>query len=201
MSAKGITRAAQNLLRHADNNNTFVTGSTLRAENTRIVSEKHVLQTVSTNKICLSAFDNKRHILKEGIKTLPFEHYKNHHCRVEDFSWDSDEVEWDYENVENYAHLLLDSSPNWDHNNSFVVPDTTVCESPEEWETPDPGFAMTSNINEDDIDSDDIVDFDATTSSSSSSPNPFINFEANECSESSSSDYEEEQAFKVARRQ
>ena len=100
--------------------------------------------------------------------------------------------------MENYAHLLLDSSPNRDHNNSFVVPDTS--ESPEEWETPDPGFAMTSIINEDDIDSDDIVDFDATTSSSSSSPNPIINYEANECSESSS-DYEEEPAFNVARRQ
>ena len=139
--------------------------------------------------------------MNEGIKTLPFGHYKIDHCRVEDFSWDSDEVEWDYENVENYAHLLLDSSPNWDHNNSFVVPDTAISESPEEWETPDPGFAMTSIINEDDIDSDDIVDFDATTSSSSSSPNPFINYEANECSESSSSDYEEQTAFKVARRQ
>ena len=54
-------------------------------------------------------------------------------------------------------------SPKCDHNNSFVVPDTTISESPEEWETPDPGFAMTSIINEDDIDSDDIVDFDATT--------------------------------------
>ena len=74
MSAKGITRAAQNLLRLADYNTTLVTGSTLRAENTRIVSEKHVLQTVSTNKICLSAFDNKRHIFNGGIKTLPFGH-------------------------------------------------------------------------------------------------------------------------------
>ena len=179
------------MLQHADYNNTLVTGSTLRAENTRIVSEKHVLQTVSTNKICLSAFDNKRHILNGGIKTLAFGHYKIDHYRVEDFSCDSDEVE-------NYAHLLLDSSPNWDHSNSFVLPDTTTSESPEEWETPDPGFAMTSIINEDDIKSDDIVDFDATTSSSS--PNPFINYEANECSESSS-DYEEEPAFKVARRQ
>ena len=168
--------------------------------NTRIVSEKYVLQIVSTNKICLPAFDNKRHILNGGMKTLPFGHYKIDHCRVEDFSWDSDEVEWDYENVENYAHLLLDSSPNWDNNNSFVVPDTTTSESPEEWETPEPGFAMTSIISEDDIDSNDIVDFDATTSSSSSSPNPFIIYEANECSESSS-DYEEEPAFKIARRQ
>ena len=200
MYPKGITRAAQILLRHADFNNTLVTGSTLRAENTRIVLEKHVLQTVLTNKICLSAFDNKCHILNEGIKTLPLGHYRIDHCRVEDFSWSSDEVEWDYKNVENYSHLLLDSRPKWDHNNSFVVPDTTISESPEQWETPDPGFAMTSIINEDDFDSDDIVDLDATTSSSSFSPNPFNNYKANECSESSS-DYEEEPAFKVARRQ
>ena len=181
MSAKGITRAAQIFFRHAVYNNTLVTGSTLRAENTRIVSEKHVLQTVSTNKICLSAFDYKRHILNAGLKTLPFGHYKIDHCRVEDFSWDSDEVEWDYENVENYAHLLLDSSPKWDHKNSFLEPDTTTSESPEERETSDPGIAMTSIINEDDIDSDNIVDLDATTSYSSFSPNPFINYEANEC--------------------
>ena len=93
MSTKGITRAAQNLLRHADYNNTLVTGSTLRSEITRIFSEKHVLQMVSTNNICFSAFDNKRHILNEGNKTLPFGHYKIVHCRVEDFSWNSDEVQ------------------------------------------------------------------------------------------------------------
>ena len=180
MSAKGITRAAQNLLRHADYNDPLVTGSTLRAENIRIVSENYVLQTVSTNKICLPAFYNKRHILNEGLKTLSLGHYKIDHCRVGDFSWDSDEVEWDYENVENYAHLLLESSPNWDHNSSFVVSDTTNNESREEWETPDAGFAMTSIINEEDIDSNDNVDFDATTScTSSSSPNQFINYEAN----------------------
>ena len=138
--------------------------------------------------------------MNEGIRTLPFGHYKIDHFRVQDFSLDSDGVEWDYENVEKYAQLLLDSSPNWDHNNSFVVSETTISENPEEWETPDPGFAMTSIINEADIDSDDIVDFYATTSSSSSSPNPLIKYEAKECSENSS-DYEEGPAFKVARRQ
>ena len=102
--------------------------------------------------------------------------------------------------MEDYAHFRLDSSPNWDHSNHFVVPDTTISESLEEWEAPDPGFAMTSIINEDDIDSNDIVDLDATTCSNSTSPNPFSNYEANECSESSS-DYAEEPAFKVARRQ
>ena len=74
------------------------------------------------------------------------------------------------------------------------MPETTTSESPQERETPDPGFAMTSIINEEDIDNYDILDFDATTSSSSSSPNPFTNYEANECSESISN-YEEEPAF------
>ena len=63
--------------------------------------------------------------------------------------------------MENYAHLLLDSSSNWDHNISFSVLDTTISECPEEWQTPDQGFAMTSIINEDNIDSNDVVDFDA----------------------------------------
>ena len=72
------------------------------------------------------AFDNERHILNEGIKALPFGHYKIDHCRVEDFFGDSDEVQWDYKNVEKYTHLLLDSSPSCDHNNSFVAPDTAI---------------------------------------------------------------------------
>ena len=113
MSTKVTNRANQNWLRNADHNITLVTGSMQQGENTRIVSEKHVLQTVSTNKLSLSSFDDKRHVLNEGNKTPPFGHYKIDHCRVEEFSWDSDEVEWNLENVENYAHLLLDSSPNW----------------------------------------------------------------------------------------
>ena len=59
---------------------------------------------------------------------------------------------------------------------------------------------MTIFINGDNFESDDIVDFGATISSCSSSPNPFNIYEANECSESSSI-YEEEPAYKIARRQ
>ena len=42
----------------------------------RIVSDHHVLQTVSSNKIYLSAFDNKRSIIADGVHTLPFGHYE-----------------------------------------------------------------------------------------------------------------------------
>ena len=47
-------------------------GSLYRAENTRIASDRHVLNTVRTNKIALSSFDNKLYILDDGISTLPY---------------------------------------------------------------------------------------------------------------------------------
>ena len=47
-------------------------GSLYRAENTRIASDRHVLNTVRTNKIALSSFDDKRYILDDGISTLPY---------------------------------------------------------------------------------------------------------------------------------
>lgn len=39
-------------------------------------SRNHVLQTVVNNKICLSAFDDKRYILNDGISSLAYGHYK-----------------------------------------------------------------------------------------------------------------------------
>ena len=38
-------------------------------------STNHVLQTVEINKTCLSAFDDKRYILEDGVKTLAYGHY------------------------------------------------------------------------------------------------------------------------------
>ena len=72
LSAKGISRATQNLLTHRNYEETLETGSLYRAENTRIASDRHVLNTVRTNKIALSSFDDKRYILDDGISTLPY---------------------------------------------------------------------------------------------------------------------------------
>ena len=41
-----------------------------------IRSDYHNLFTFKTNKIALSAFDNKRWILDDGISTLAHGHYK-----------------------------------------------------------------------------------------------------------------------------
>ena len=65
-------RATQNLLSHRKYEETLEMGSLYRAENTRIASDRHVLNTVRTNKIALSSFDDKRYILDDGISTLTY---------------------------------------------------------------------------------------------------------------------------------
>ena len=74
-----------------------MTGNVFRTESTRIMSDHHVLETVTTNKICLSAFDNKRYILPCGTKTLPFGHYETVDCGVDEINWGSDDIQWDNE--------------------------------------------------------------------------------------------------------
>ena len=149
------------------------------------MSDHHKLQSVTTNKICLSAFDNKRYILPDGIKTLPFGHYEIGDYAIDEIDWNNDDVEWDYDD---FSDLLLSSSPEWD--NSFVVPhsstDTTTTQSSNTWQPPDPGFVAAQNINDSDIESSDIADFDASFEENSTPDNPFINFEAEEASESES---------------
>jgi hypothetical protein len=38
------------------------------------VSKNHVLQTVQVRKVCLSAFDDKRYVLADGVHTLAYGH-------------------------------------------------------------------------------------------------------------------------------
>ena len=76
LSAKRLKRAAQQHFCHVKFLHTLSTGNHLRSDNTRIVSDSHRLQTVTANKICLSALNNKRYILTDGTKTLPFGHYE-----------------------------------------------------------------------------------------------------------------------------
>ena len=69
-------------------------------------------------------------------------------------------MEWDYDN---FSDLLLSSSPEWDK--WFFVPqyykDTTI-ESSSTWQSPDPGFVATQNINDSDSAISGIVDFDVS---------------------------------------
>jgi len=48
-----------------------------------IVSKKHILTTNKFTKIALSAFDDKRYILCDGVHTLPWGHFRIHELEEE----------------------------------------------------------------------------------------------------------------------
>ena len=119
-----------------------------------------MLQTVTTNKTFLSAFDNKRYILPDGKKTLPFAHYEIGDFVIDEMDLKNDDVEWDYDD---FSNLFLRSSPEWD--NSFVVPHSSPdfdTQSSNTWQPPDPGFVAAQNKTDSDIKNINIVKFDAS---------------------------------------
>ena len=74
---KGINRSvAKKHIHFNDYKNTLFSGASMRHEVTRIVSKKHEMYTIKQNKISLSAYDDKRYILDDGITTLAYGHYK-----------------------------------------------------------------------------------------------------------------------------
>ena len=79
-SAKGTAKVAQKALHHDRFTNTLLNNHTVRVENTRIQSNKHVLNTIVTFKVALSAFDDKRYFMDNGIDAIPYGHYslRNH---------------------------------------------------------------------------------------------------------------------------
>ena len=93
-SAKRIT------LTHAEYIETLASGNLVRAENTRIISERHILNTVRANKIALSAYDDKRYILSDGIFTLPYGHYRTVNASIlSDSNQDDDDDDDSERNV------------------------------------------------------------------------------------------------------
>ena len=72
----------------------MLNGRQNRKQNTGIASKDHNLITLTTNKLCLSSFDNKLYICYDNIKTLPFGHF----CidwegiNLSDWSFQSDNI-------------------------------------------------------------------------------------------------------------
>ena len=81
---------------------------------------------------------------------------------------------------------IIQSDPEWD--NDFVDTQTSSTASqssaPNSWQPPDPGFAAAQAVIEMHIESDDVINFDASTDESFGASNPFINFDAEEASSS-----------------
>ena len=51
-------------------------GKETYTKNNTITSKHHTVTTTSVNKVTLSAFDDKRHVLEDKINTLPYGHYR-----------------------------------------------------------------------------------------------------------------------------
>ena len=118
-----MTRAAQKPLTHALYKETLQTSKPVRAVNTRITSENHVLKTVTANKISLSAFDNKRYICGDGLRTLPYGHFfvvsDNQSETSSSLGWfdpDQSQISWDYstKNSDNLSKIFRDTEVDWD---------------------------------------------------------------------------------------
>ena len=75
MSAKGVTQSAQNKLKHEVYRRVLLTGESFRAISTRMGSVDTQLQTIRTNKLSLSRFDDKRYIQEDGVTCLPLGNY------------------------------------------------------------------------------------------------------------------------------
>ena len=174
-SAKGTTKAAQKDLHHDRFTNTLLNNRTVRAENTRIQSNKHVLNTVVTNRVALSAFDDKRYIMDNGIDTIPYGHYSLreqvfYNQIFEDPDWTEEPTVSSVHHSPGYADFVegaLGSS----------------------WDIPDPGLNQQS-YSESDLEN-NVVDFDALSNLFSDEDddynlNPFIDNEAIESGDGSS---------------
>jgi hypothetical protein len=77
LTAKGIKKYyVEKNLKHEDYAKTLQSSVGTVAQFNSIQSRNHVLNTVTIKKSCLSAFDDKRFLLKDGIHTLAYGHYK-----------------------------------------------------------------------------------------------------------------------------
>ena len=195
---KGVTRAAREQLTHQKYKDALFLSSTLRTPNNRIVSDRHVLQSVSINKLSLSPFDDKRFILEGGIKTLPYGHANS--IEATDFGSDPERDARTQDEIE----VLFGEEWETDNESDSTLPASTESWQPpdpalESWEPPDPGFNRI--INESDLDSDDNVDFEAVIDEESPINCSFIDYEAVESEDGREiTDKEEEEAIPPRKR-
>ena len=203
-SANGVSRFAQTNLKHDIYKTVLSTTNSIRTNNILIGSTLHQLETISSSKISLSAFDDKRYILENGIETLPFGHYSVRD-RVAfreilaDPDWGEEIVaspDWETL-VSEYGTSRFDNRSNRTLPRPNTPPqardghnDTLSEILNDSWTPPDPGFHQ-EEYNESDLDDDWLVDlatdmgehatdFNATYGQeiSTSFGNPYIDDEA-----------------------
>ena len=75
--AKGVRKnVIKNEIKHHDYKNVLLESSKMHHINRGIRSQNHQLFSIKQNKVSLSAYDDKRYILDDGISTYAYGHYK-----------------------------------------------------------------------------------------------------------------------------
>ena len=75
--AKGVRKnVIKNEIKHNDYKNVLLESSKMHHINKGIRSQNHQLFSIKQNKVSLSAYDDKRYILDDGISTYAYGHYK-----------------------------------------------------------------------------------------------------------------------------
>ena len=74
--AKGVSSTAKRRITHEEYKNTLFEGGVTTARSRAIRTLNNNLYSVDISKRALSAFDDKKFILEDGISTLSYGHYK-----------------------------------------------------------------------------------------------------------------------------
>ena len=171
LSAKGVSRFARTSLKHNIYKTVLSTTNSIRTNNIRIGSTLHQLETISSSKISLSAFDDKRYILENGIETLPFGHFLMRDIAA--FREILADPDWGEEIVASpdWETLVREYGPSqFDNRSNRTLPRPNTPPRPRDghndtlseilndsWTPPDPGFHQ-EEYNESDLDDDWLVD-------------------------------------------
>ena len=79
--AKGVKKyVVKKVLKHENYNQILTSGEKMYSTMNVIRSYKHQLYTMEMFKISLSAYDDKRYILDDGITSFAYGHYRAKHC-------------------------------------------------------------------------------------------------------------------------
>jgi hypothetical protein len=77
-TAKGIKKSViKNTIKHGDYKSILLNNRQMHHNMKTIRSVNHQLGSYEINKVSLSCFDDKRYILKDGISSRAYGHYKN----------------------------------------------------------------------------------------------------------------------------
>ena len=74
ITAKGVSKAAKRDISCRDFEEVLREGKRIRVQNRRFGSENYINYSILENKWGLSAFDDKKYILDDGIHTLSYGH-------------------------------------------------------------------------------------------------------------------------------